>query len=303
MKKMVLPEKGQVIILVSILLSVLLATLALVVDVGELYLAKRKLQAACDAASLAAAVELAENKNEQAALDKAKDYLAKNYASATLTGFSVTGTSIQVKAKTKVASAFSRLFGYQDIAVAAKATASFGTAAKVSRLVPFIVPYQQVISHIGPTQAGEFEFGDDRPLTPEGTVEKEQKGFFWLTDFNSQSGGTPDFADWIVNGYPGEVAVGSLANGEGVRSALKSALEQRLSRDRTLILPVYDYTENSGSNGIYHVIGFVEFYLQDFKLNGQPKTISGYFTNGTVTPGASGAEALDLGVKTVWLQE
>lgn len=303
MKNIILQEKGQVIILVSVLLSVLLATLALVVDIGEVYLAKRKLQAACDSASLAAAVELAENKNEQTALGKAKDYLVKNYPSATLVSFNVTGTRVQVKAKTKVASAFSRLLGYQDIAVAAKATASFGTAAKVSHLVPFIVPYQQVVNHIGLNQAGEFEFGADRPLSPDGKVEKAQQGFFWLTDFNSQSGGTPDFATWIVNGYPGEVAVGSLANGEGVRSTLKSALEQRLSRDPTLILPVYDYTENSGSNGVYHVIGFAEFYLQGFNLSGQPKTVSGYFTNGTVTPGASGSEAVDLGVKTVWLKE
>lgn len=297
------PEAGQVIVLVAVTMSALLAMMALVIDVGDLYLAKRNLQAAVDAASLASAIELAESQDGQKALAKAEEYLHRNYQPAVLTVFNIRGSSTEVKAKVKVDSAFSRLFGYQNVGISAKAVASYGTAEKVARLVPFIVPYQQVVNHIGASNAAVFEFGEDRPLSQEGKVDTAQKGFFWLTDFNSQSGGTPDFAAWIVNGYPEEVAVGDLANGEGVRSALKTALEQRLAKDPTIVLPVYDYTQKSGSNGTYHVIGFVEFYMQGFNLSGQPKTITGYFTNGTVTAGAGGQGAVDLGVKAVWLSE
>lgn len=302
-KKLLNSENGQVIIFVSLILTAVLATLALVVDIGDLYLAKRKLQTAVDAAALAAAMQLAENKGETEALQAAREYLAKNYASAQMTSFNVQANSVEVRAKSDVSQAFSRLLGYKSLNISAQAQARYQVAVKVSRLVPFIVPYQQVFSHVGPEKATDFEFGADRPLNSDGTTENAQKAFFWLTDFNSQSGGTPDFYDWIVNGYPQEVAVGTLANGEGVRSSLAEALNERLKRDPTLILPVYDYTENSGSNGLYHVVGFVEFYLQGFKLNGQPKTVTGYFTEGTVAPGAGGEGAADLGVRAVWLSQ
>lgn len=128
-----------------------------------------------------------------------------------------------------------------------------------------------------------------------------QKGFFWLTDFNDGSGGVPDYRDWIVYGYPEEVSVGDLVNGEGVKASLRDALEMRLASKPDMILPVYDYTEGGGSPGTYHVIGFAQFIMTSFDLSGSPKTITGYFTTGTVAPGSGGDAPQDFGVKAIWL--
>lgn len=130
-----------------------------------------------------------------------------------------------------------------------------------------------------------------------------QKGFFWLSDFDAGSGGTPDYAYWIESGYPTEVGVGQIANGEGVKAALKAAMENRLSSDASVVLPLYDYTEGGGSPGKYHVVGFVEFVLTSFDLTGSPKTVTGYFTDGTVVAGAGGGTPpqVDFGIKAVWL--
>ncbi len=130
-----------------------------------------------------------------------------------------------------------------------------------------------------------------------------QKGFFWLADFDAGSGGTPDYESWIVNGYPHEVGVGDLANGEGVKAALKTALANRISKNAKAVLPIYDYTEKGGSPGTYHVVGFAEFVFVGFDFNGSPKTITGYFTDGTVAAGAGGGAppAADFGIRTVWL--
>jgi uncharacterized repeat protein (TIGR01451 family) len=135
------------------------------------------------------------------------------------------------------------------------------------------------------------------------TTGAAQKGFFWLSDFDAGSGGTPDYAYWIENGYPKEVGVGHLANGEGVKAALRAALENRLSSDPSVVLPVYDYTERGGSPGMYHVVGFAEFILTSFDLTGSPKTITGYFTDGTVVAGAGGGTPpeADFGIRAVWL--
>lgn len=135
------------------------------------------------------------------------------------------------------------------------------------------------------------------------TTGAAQKGFFWLSDFDAGSGGTPDYANWIVNGYDKEVGVGHVASGEGVKAALKAAMENRLSSDASVVLPVYDYTEGGGSPGEYHVVGFAEFVISAFSFNGSPKTITGFFTDGTVAAGAGGGTLpdVDFGIRAVWL--
>lgn len=136
-----------------------------------------------------------------------------------------------------------------------------------------------------------------------------QKGYFWLTDFTGGSAGTPELSQWIESGFPEAVGLGGLANGTGVRSSLSASMAKRISSDRTVIVPLYDYTEASGRTGQYHVVGFAEFYVTDFDFSGNPKSVGGYFTNGTVTPGVgtggeeSGQQPVDFGVTAIWLSE
>ncbi len=97
--------------------------------------------------------------------------------------------------------------------------------------------------------------------------------------------------------------VGLVTNGEGVRVALKNALAARMADDPKVILPLYDYTQDQGNTGRYHVAGFAEFMITGFDLNGQPKSISGYFTDGTVTAGSANGTPPDdeFGVQVIWL--
>lgn len=131
--------------------------------------------------------------------------------------------------------------------------------------------------------------------------DESQRGFFWLADFSGGSAGTSDYEDWIINGYQQDVSVDEVANGTGMRAALKDALEQRMENDPSIIVPLYDYTEGNGSQGSYHIKGFAKFVITDFKLTGNPKTISGYFTTGTVVGGSSSGNALDYGISTTGL--
>lgn len=140
--------------------------------------------------------------------------------------------------------------------------------------------------------------------TESATTQGGQRGFFWLTDFDAGSGGVPDYDEWIVNGYPKAVGVGDLANGTGVKASLKSALDARVLKDALVVLPLFDYTEGGGHQGTYHVTGFAEFVITGFNLNGNPKTVTGYFTTGTVTPGVGGEDPpAYFGVNAVWLAE
>jgi Flp pilus assembly protein TadG len=68
-------DSGQVAVIVAILLTVLVAVAALVIDIGRVELEKAHLQTAADAAALAAASKLP---NTALAEDAARDYLKKN---------------------------------------------------------------------------------------------------------------------------------------------------------------------------------------------------------------------------------
>lgn len=171
-----------------------------------------------------------------------------------------------------------------------------------SRTVEFSV---RVISG-SPSQVKNTAYlsdGSGKPQSASVTGGTPQKGYFWLCDFNAGSGGVPAYADWIENGYPEEVSIGMIANGEGMKASLKDNVNNRIVKDSNVVLPLYDYTEGGGSNGEYHIVGFAEFVIESGDFSGNPKTITGYFTNGTVVSGSGGGSLADFGINYVWLVE
>ncbi|MHB8841736.1 MAG: pilus assembly protein TadG-related protein [Candidatus Aquicultor sp.] len=131
-----------------------------------------------------------------------------------------------------------------------------------------------------------------------------QRGYFWLCDFNDGNSGVPQFDAWIRDGYPEYVYAGDVANGTGMKDSLKAALEWRKGTKPKIIVPVYSYTEGGGSPGKYHVVGFAEFVMTGMDFSGNPKTVSGYFTDGTVVKGVPGpSPEAYYGIDTIWLVE
>lgn len=171
------------------------------------------------------------------------------------------------------------------------------------RIVEFSV---QVVSG-SPSKVKNTAYLDDgsgKPKAASVTGGTPQKGFFWLCDFNAGSGGVPAYADWIENGYPEEVSIGMVANGEGMKASLKDNVLNRIASDSSVVLPLYDYTEKGGSPGQYHIVGFAEFVITGADFSGNPKSIAGYFTNGTVVSGAGGESVpADFGINYVRLIE
>lgn len=295
-------ERGAVTIIVAVTLGVLLAVAALAIDAGMLYQERRQLQTAVDAAALAAAFDLAEGRQATAEA-KAREYVTNNAGTAV---GSVTVTypgqnTVRVEAGTSRDLFFARSFGNNQASLTAKATATYGAAGSLSNLAPFLVPAQYIPPHIGSGNRFSFELGNDRPLPDTGG----QGGYFWLCDYAGHGTGAGTYGSWIMNGYPGEVYIGSVVNGTGVKDSLKNALQNRMYADPKVILPVYDSTENMGSNGEYHVVGFAEFVITGLNFQGNPKTISGYFTTGrvAVSAGSGGAGGADFGIRTVWLTD
>lgn len=293
-------EKGAVGVIVAVVIVILLSVMAPVIDIGQAYQLKRELQTSTDAAALAAAYDLARGDSQAIALSTAEDYAQKN-ARGTYDSLDVTfptSNTVRVEARQSQATFFAKLFGISTVQVAAASTAGGDLATTVnSGVVPIIVPYQSITDHVGSENATTFNLA--------GETNSPQQGFFWLVNFSSQGAGTPEYEEWIKNGYPYPVTVGNTANGEGMKAALKEALEVRMAENPKLILPLYDYTEATGGSKTYHIVGFAEFVITGFDLTGSPKTITGYFTTGDVVDGVSGGEQTprDYGIVVVRLTQ
>lgn len=135
-------DEGASAVVVAVLIVVLLAFAALVVDAGALYAHRRQVQTAADAAALAGVQALPGDPAQATAL--AADYAARNAADATDVAFTVSstwGTNDTLTAELldpDMGLFFARFMGYDDAPVAASATAMVGSPRTYgSGLMPF----------------------------------------------------------------------------------------------------------------------------------------------------------------------
>ena len=123
-------EKGMVLVLVALCLTVLLGMCALVVDVGLLYVQKAKLQNAIDASALAGAQELP---NTGSALTVANQYIVLNGFSPTDVDitFSNGNNTIDITGTKTVNFIFAKVLGFNSSVVGTAGSATNGSAPNV----------------------------------------------------------------------------------------------------------------------------------------------------------------------------
>jgi Flp pilus assembly protein TadG len=127
-------EHGGVIVLVALLLVVLMGITVLVIDVGELYLARRQMVNAADSAALAGVL----GKNEQQARKAAEEYAEVNGAEGFNRNNDVRFKDIRISVKVsrEVKYNFAQVLGFGDSTiVSAVATAAKGPG---NPIVPFV---------------------------------------------------------------------------------------------------------------------------------------------------------------------
>lgn len=135
-------EKGQVLVLTLVSMAVLMGVLALAIDVGVLFRAKRNMQIAADAAAMAAA--------NQVFYGPASNYQQAGYAAAKANGVDQSiptntvlinyppvdgpntgcGSCVEARVATPNTTTFMGLFGIHSVSVAARAVAGAPGAGK-----------------------------------------------------------------------------------------------------------------------------------------------------------------------------
>jgi Flp pilus assembly protein TadG len=291
-------ESGQAAVLSVVFMAALLGAIAMVLDVGSWFREQRATQSAADAAALAGAQALPDSTGTSSAL--ASQYLASNGGGAGEFSWStqnVANDTISVKVTREADGVFAKLFGIDSVDVHAKASARSGNPDSARYAAPIAVDRAHPLLNCRP-----------RPCFNQATtldLEKTGPGAFRLLNLDHSKGGTGStiLSEWILEGYDGSMPPGQYFSDPGAKhnaSQIKGAMAQRF--DTEMLFPVYRTIREEGANLEYEVIGWVGFYVTDYRATGNSAIVSGYFSRviweGTLN-GTGGTT--DFGVRSVAL--
>jgi len=136
-------EQGQALLQFALMFMVLLAFVAIAIEAGNVYAARRQLQNAADAGALAAARELCLGRGAQSAIDKANEFMRRNGLNSediAISEVSVQGHRVSVTARTNTAITLGRIVGWGGdagtVEVGATARSACGAADSACGLWP-----------------------------------------------------------------------------------------------------------------------------------------------------------------------
>jgi len=272
MKK--LDNKGNVAIILCLVITGLMGFAAYVIDVGMVYAEKEKLTNAIDSAALAAILELPSDDIKAKAV--AVDYLQKNNVDPNQTTI-VIGTdhkSIQIEGIKNVKHLFAPIIGINSSNVNAKTKA-------------VLAPAKSVNSGIRPFAVEVYDFPYGELVTIKEGAGDGYHGNYGAVALGGQ--GANVFRGNALYGYSGTISVGDYIDTEpgniaGVTNDLKNYINSENStfnnfpRDsiRLWTIPLVDSLAVDGRKSVL-VVGFAAFYVENVTQNSGKIQIQGRF--------------------------
>jgi Flp pilus assembly protein TadG len=278
-------EQGAVVVIVALVAVVLFAAAAYAIDAGNLWQTRRNMVTATDASALAAASQYALGEDGCAS---AIQWLADNRADATIDACDPSGSTeagyVTVGGHTVVPFSFAGIFGMKNQSVKSATTAKWGVPSGALGLRPIALCLS---STPGLEQWLNLPNGPTGPTTTPLTITlsnaqpdacKDSTGTAvgnWGLAFGSGNNANSDTVNWLNNGFPNQVNIGSdiVANPGAFSGSLQSALQTLADNNTWFALPVFDRVDNAGGNGggsnaTYHVVAFVFVQLVAFNVSG-----------------------------------
>jgi hypothetical protein len=303
-------ERGQAIVLMTLSLVVIMGMAALVLDVGNWYHTKRRLQGTADAAALAGA-QLLPN-DSSGAQSQALAYANKNGGDVAGANITVTSTvlpndTISVRARRTDPGIFSGILGIAGADIDARAKARVGPPTKARYVAPMVVDCAHPLIHnCDGDSTPDFLVNTTMDFDPMGAP-----GAYGMLNLGGvQNPGSSDEADWILHGFDQYLGLGDYRSDPGSKfssSNIQDALEAR--KGTVLLFPVFRVLDGTGQNAIYEIIGWIGFHLTAFEVHGNNATLHGYFTEFIAqgilasTGGGESGPSSSFGVKSIQLIE
>lgn len=294
-----LDTKGQTLVVFVLFLFVLVGMAAVAIDVGNVYFQQARLQAAVDAGALAGAKALANGDTQSQAQTAAEQLATTNVAAGNYTAtageqqVSITGTET-------VPTFLAGLFGIKDWHLNVNAAANIESLNQTTGIMPFGVTEQTI-------EAAQAGSGTVVPLT----VNTQSAGNWGYLSIGGN--GSQQVESNIEDGATGTFAIGQTIQTEtGVQTGpVGKGINYRISQDssnpscasyttatgachRVVIVPIVQGFSN-GSSAPVTVVGFAEFYLQNYKAG-----VYGYFIK-TLSSGAGSSQSPPYGAEVLGL--
>lgn len=290
-------EKGNVAIILCLVITALFGFTAYAADIGIVFIEKTRLSNAIDASILAASMELPDNQTK--AKQVAAEYLEKNNVDPDKTVITISsdGKRIQIDGNSSVKYLFAPIIGINSGNVKVSAAAILGPIKSVTGGVrPFAV------------ESYNFSYGD--LVTLKNGAGSGYNGNYGVVDLGG--GGSNTYRANALYGYSGTVSVGDYINTEpgdmaGATNEIikyintESSTFDNFPRNsiRLWILPIVDSLNVNGSSQV-HIIGLGEFYVESVGNIAGKMEINGRFLR-YVTKGKIDMTLTDTGAYGVKL--
>jgi len=290
-------EKGNVSILMALMMVAILGFSGLTIDIGVAYAERTKLSNALDSAVLAAAQDLTEG--SMTARTTAESYLTQNDVPLDEVSIEVGADlkSIEIKGNRNVEHYFMKVLGVDSSNVSASSKA-------------IIAPIKSVNGGIRPFAVEDFEYTYGDLVTLKQGAGDSYNGNFGVVALGGTGNSVYEYNAFF--GYDGELKVGDEiptepGNMAGVSNQLKTYINSiyesfdshSRKSDRLWTIPLVDTLE-VGGRGYITVTGFAQVFVENVynqsgKININARFVK-FVVNGAIDP-----EAEDNGVYGVKL--
>jgi Flp pilus assembly protein TadG len=305
-------ERGQAFVLAAVAMVMCMGMAALVLDVGNWFRDKRRLQGTVDAAALAGAQQLPDD--SAGAQSQALSYANKNGgdvagANIVITSQYQANDTIAVSGQRNDPGIFSKVIAIPGANITAKATARVGPPAQALHVAPMVVYCgHSLIQNCNNNHTPQFNVPTTMDYDPMGAP-----GAFGMLNLDGENGtiGASTEGQWIESGFDKYLGLGKYKSDPGAKFSsqnVRGALDDRIGT--VLLFPVFKTLTGNGQNAEYDIIGWIGFYLQSYDVHGNSATLHGYFTTYIArgilsqhSPGSGGVPSSFFGVKTIQLIE
>lgn len=267
-------DKGNISVILCLVITVILAFAAYVVDIGVVYAEKIKLSNALDSAALAAALELPNNRDK--AYDIAIEYLEKNNVNTENVNIVISNDnkSIEINGNKNVPHTFAKIFGVDSSNVETNSRVIIGSVKSATGGIrPFAV------------ETFNYTYGD--VVTIKEGAGDGYNGNYGVVALGGSGASTAKYN--VLYGYKGTLKVGDWIDTEpGNMSSVVSTVKNYIRNDystfdnftrdslRIWTMPLVDTLEVNG-RGQVQVVGFAQFYVEGMTNNGGHTEITGRF--------------------------
>lgn len=269
-------ERGGVLVLICLAMTVLIGLAAIAVDIGNLYAVRSRLVNTADSAALAG-VALLPN-DPKGSREVARDYIEKNRANVDHAEISISASNkeISVVVNEQIPYNFARVLGFTSQLVSARAVAQVSSVCSAVGVVPFGIEKQN------------FVFGQLYRL-------KEGAGNGYDGNYRALAlggSGSSNYKSNIIYGYNGSLQVGDWVDNEtgNMAGPTSTGVNTRINNDtdncsynnhtkdcpRVVTVPIIDSLEVNGRSEV-EIVGFARFFLAGVGGNGQENYVKGRF--------------------------